>query len=294
MDSRPSFKRLRLRRADSCVVCGLKLDVGQEALWYAGPRVVSCVGCRLEGPVVVDSPAVVDTPTFAEPPVVVEGPPVLEGEAGASALREYERRRRKREEHARAKLGALGGVLARVVDEPQSTRAWKQGAKGEVRAGARLAKHVKGTDVKLLHDRRIAGKGNIDHLAVGPGGITVIDTKNYKGRVGVERVGGLFSERRTILKIAGRDQTKLIAGVETQIAAVRAALRDLGEEQIEIRGALCFANVDGLPLLRHLAVRDVIVDGPKTAARLASRPGPLRVETIDRVWRQLSSAFPPA
>ena len=243
---------------------------------------------------IVDLPAVVDAPRALEPPVAAEGPPVLEGEAGASAIREYERRRRKREEHARARLGALGGVLARVVHEPQSTKAWKQGAKGEVRAGARLAKRLKGTDVMLLHDRRIAGKGNIDHLAVGPGGITVIDTKNYNGKVSVASVGGLFSERRTILKIAGRDQTKLIAGVESQMAAVRTALRDLGDEQTEIRAALCFANVDGLPLLRHLAVRNVIVDGPRTAARLASRPGPLSAETIERLWRQLASAFPPA
>ena len=50
MDSSPSFKRLRLRRADRCFVCGLELDIGQEALWYAGPRVVSCAGCQLEPP----------------------------------------------------------------------------------------------------------------------------------------------------------------------------------------------------------------------------------------------------
>jgi hypothetical protein len=33
--------------------------------------------------------------------------------------------------------------------------------------------------VRLLHDRRVPrhGHANIDHIAVGPGGVTVIDTK---------------------------------------------------------------------------------------------------------------------
>ena len=158
---------------------------------------------------------------FSEP--VVELPPVDGGTAGASALREYERRRKKREDHARQKLGVIGVGLAKLIDEPQTTRAWQRGGSGEVFAGGRLEKHLAGSGVKLLHDRRVPGHGsaNIDHIAVGPGGVTVIDTKKYKGKVKVERVGGLFSPRHEILTINGRDQTKLITGVEKQIALRR-------------------------------------------------------------------------
>ena len=131
-------------------------------------------------------------------------------------------------------------------------------------------------------------------LAVGPGGITVIDTKNYRGKVRVERVGGLFSERRTVLNIAGRDQTRLVAGVETQIAAVRAALSRADQAEIEIRGALCFANVDGLPLLRNQTMRGILVDGSRAAAQLARRPGRTDTETIEQLWRRLGSVVPPA
>jgi hypothetical protein len=113
MDSSPLFKQLRLRRPDRCVVCELELAAGQKALWYGGPRVVTCVGCRLE------APAVIETAAVAEPSAAVEALSV-EGQPGASALREYERRHRAREQRARAKLGALGRLLARVVDEPQS------------------------------------------------------------------------------------------------------------------------------------------------------------------------------
>jgi len=97
------------------------------------------------------------------------------------------------------------------------------GGTGEVRAGTRLAKHLEGYDVKLLHDRRISRRGNanIDHIAIGPGGVTVIDTKTHRGNIHVDRVGGLFSARRSVLMIGGRDQTSLIDGVERQIDLVR-------------------------------------------------------------------------
>jgi Nuclease-related domain len=87
---------------------------------------------------------------------------------------------------------------------------------------SRLDKHLAGTGVLLLHDRRIPRRGgaNIDHLAFGPGGVTVIDSKPHRGKIQVDRVGGLFAPRRSVLLISGRDRTSLIDGVERQIAAV--------------------------------------------------------------------------
>ena len=268
----PGAKSLQLRRPGRCAACSTELAAGQQALWYRGPRLVTCIGCSLE------------------PPAAVLGVP------GTSAQREYDRRHNERVARARQKLGPLGVILARAIDEPQSTTAWKRGAAGEARAGARLDKLLEGTGVTLLHDRRMPGSqsANIDHIAVGPGGITVIDTKNYRGKVRVERRGGLFSERHEILKIAGRDQTKLVDGVERQIAAVRASLGPLAEDPVDIRGALCFADVEGLPLLRRQTVRSVIIDGTRTTAKLARRPGPLSTEHVERIGHHLAHVLPPA
>jgi len=267
-----SKKRLCLRRPDRCAVCGRELAAGDAAVWDRVSRTVTCLGCDL-----------------GEAPVV-------EGRAGASALREYERRRQRREQHAREKLGGLGVLLARVIDEPKTTKAWQQGGNGEVRAGARLAKHLEGYEVKLLHDRWIPGHGNanIDHLAIGPGGVTVIDTKTHRGKIRVDRVGGLFCARRSVLTIGGRDQTRLIASVERQVELVRTALSRVGEDQIDVRGAVCFPHVDGLPLVAQLIVREIIIDGPKPVAKLARRPGPLQHGTIDRIWSHLGHSFPAA
>jgi hypothetical protein len=221
---------------------------------------------------------------------------VVVGEAGASALRTYEQLSVRRKAHARSKLGVAGTFLAAVVDEPQSMNAWQQGGQGEARAGDRLTKHLEGRGVRLLHDRRIPGHGqaNIDHIAIGMGGVTVIDTKALHGQVKVDRVGGLFSPRRSRLLVGGRERTNVVSGVERQIGYVRAALADVGHEDIEIRGALCFIEVEGLPRFRQLQVRDVIIDGPKPVAKLARRPGPVNANTIDRVWRLLALQFPPA
>ena len=232
-------------------------------------------------------------------PEVTAGPtaPIDPGQPGASALREYQRRHDARDQRARDKLGGVGAFLVKLTDEPSSIRVWQQGGNGEVRVGARLEKLLDGTGVRLLHDRRVPGHGqaNIDHIAVGPGGITVIDAKTHRGRIRRDWEGGLFSERRTILRIDGRDQTKLITGVEKQIAHVHAALADLDvAHEIDVRGALCFPNVDGLPLFGRIEIRGIIVDGPKPVARLATRPGGLEQALVERVVGQLAQALPPA
>jgi hypothetical protein len=213
-------------------------------------------------------------------------------------MREYQRRSAKREAYTREHWGGFGVVLARLIEEPASTRAWKQGALGEVKTAGRLSRHLHDHGAWLLHDRRIPGHGtaNIDHLAIGPGGVTVIDTKTQKGKVRVTRVGGLFSPRRSVLQVGGRDRTGLVDGVERQIGYVRDAIETLGNDPsgpIDVRGALCSPDIDGLPL-RQLRVRDVVVDGPKPNAKLARRDGPLDPSAIERLWTHLAQRFPPA
>lgn len=272
-------KQLRLRRADQCRVCSAELPVGTTAIWDPAVRTVTCLGCHSS--------------------VAAAGPgaPIDPGQPGASALREHRRRQDAREQRARDKLGGLGVLLAKVIDEPPSTRAWQQGGTGEVRVAARLEKLLDGTGVRLLHDRRVPGHGqaNIDHIAVGPGGITVIDSKTHRGKIRRDWEGGLFAKRRTILRINSRDQTKLIAGVEKQVGYVRAALTGLGiDEEIKIAGALCFPNVDGLPLLGQIEIHGIIVDGPKRVGRLAARPGTLDAHVVQRIWGHLARALPSA
>ena len=264
MKASPRHAPVRLDRDTRCQSCGERIVAGDLAAIAPVSDTIVCLACA------------------ARP----------EGEAGASAQREYDRRRQRRHDHARETLGLVGTVLAHVIEEPQSTQSWSQGASGERRTAARLEKHLAGHPVKLLHDRRIPGHGkaNLDHLAVGPGGVTVIDSKTHRGEVRVERVGGLFTDRHSILKIGGRDQTKLIDGVERQVKLVTAALTRAGYGDLDIRGSLCFPDPDGLPL-RQLSVRRIVIDGPKPIAKLARRAGPLSTEQVDQLARQLAALF---
>jgi hypothetical protein len=61
-----------------------------------------------------------------------------------------------------------------VSGEPQHQQAWARGAEGEVKLARKLERWTAEHGVVLLHDRRMPqGRGNIDHIAVGPSGVTV-------------------------------------------------------------------------------------------------------------------------
>lgn len=155
---------MRLRYAGACRVCGVELPAKVEAIYERTTKTVRCVSHDVRPAV---GPAVVE---------VVES-----GTAGASARREFERRKAKREERIRTKHPKLGGLMLAVSDEQQSTTAWDIGALGEERLGKGLDRLVSDT-LRLLHDRRIPrSKANIDHLAVTASGVYVIDAKKYRG-----------------------------------------------------------------------------------------------------------------
>lgn len=76
--------------------------------------------------------------------------------------------------------------IARLEAELEQARkaqqAWLAGADGEARVGERL-RQLEVHGWKILHDVHWPGrpKANIDHIAIGPGGVLVIDAKNWSG-----------------------------------------------------------------------------------------------------------------
>src|SRR5690606_25619338 len=105
--------------------------------------------------------------------------------------------------------------------EKQTTAAWARGAVGEERLGAALDA-IAGDSIAVLHDRRIPGsRANIDHLAITPAGIWVIDAKRYADKRPTLRIeGGWVRPRTEKLMVGGRDRTKLVDGVLTQMSLV--------------------------------------------------------------------------
>ena len=61
--------------------------------------------------------------------------------------------------------------------------AWRRGAAGERRT-ARLLGPLERHGWVVLHDLALPGsRANLDHLVIGPGGVFVIDSKQYRGRL---------------------------------------------------------------------------------------------------------------
>jgi hypothetical protein len=165
--------------------------------------------------------------TGADRPVVAVRVRASVGHPGASAQAEY-RRRRAVEWAAWTRtlpwrvavilgMGVGGGVLGSLVatrlglilsslvtvaaawalrfrPSPEA-RAWRRGAVGERRT-ARLLGPLKRQGWAVLHDLALPGsRANLDHLAIGPGGVFVIDSKQYRGRLQLDSSGRLWHGR---------------------------------------------------------------------------------------------------
>jgi hypothetical protein len=210
------------------------------------------------------------------------------GTPGASARREHQRRKTNREQQVRTAHPRIGGLLLAFGVEPQHERAWERGAGGEEHVAASLAKYLDPT-VLMLHDRRIPGsQANIDHIAIATSGVWVIDAKRYKGTVQVSRA--LFGQPK--LTIAGRDESKLIDGLDGQVKVVRAALAGI-TPGVPVLGALCFVDAE-LPLIGKLTFRGYPLVYPRGLAKQINRSGDVQPAMRARLAEILTSLLPAA
>lgn len=158
-----------------------------------------------------------------------------------------------------------------------------KGIAGEQLVRAALERQLAGTDVLIRHGIRFLVWGDIDHLAIGPGGITVIDTKNWSGavrvRAGAPRIGR-WGKRNEVEKLR-----RQCAGVRLALLNARPDLRGT-----EVRGVLCLA---GDPDRAPEPLRDgLLLCGSAAAATLAARPGVLSPDEIAHIDETLVRCLP--
>ena len=212
------------------------------------------------------------------------------GNAGASPLREFERRQAKRDARIEDQWGTgkLGTIAKFLSEPPQNETSWKKGAEGERRLSQLLNRKL-GANCVVLDDRRIRGsKANIDHLVIAPTGVWIVDAKKYKGRI--EVVSKLFADNE--LRIAGRNKTKLTEGLHRQKAAVQRALLP-GARTVPFHMVLCFVDGDFPLLSGEGKVNEVLVVSSKSVARLITRRSTAKVD-VERVASILDQTLPPA
>ena len=156
-------------------------------------------------------------------------------------------------------------MILALQDAPQHERSWARGAAGEELVEQALVKRC--PKIPVLHDRRIPGsRANIDHIAVAASGVRVIDTKRYKGKLHIAKP--LLG--KPTLKVAGRDQTKLVDDLAKQVALVTAPVAAL-ELDIPVRGCLCFVDTE-LPLLGTPTIDGLTIFGRRGLRSNATPP----------------------
>ena len=158
-----------------------------------------------------------------------------------------------------------------------------KGIEGERVVGAVLEERLADSECVVLHSTRFLRWGDIDHIVVGPGGITIVDSKNWSGEITV---------RRGAPAADGRRRPKELAKLEKQCDGVRLALLN-GRPDLRltnIQGVLCLAAEPERPL--EPLSGGFLIGGSSATAAHAGRSGPLSSADIDHVRQTLERYLP--
>ena len=172
--------------------------------------------------------------------------------------------------------GERAARLRRQAEQAErSARSWAAGAAGEVRVAAEL-RELEARGWRLLNDAHWPGrpKANLDHVLVGPGGILVVDAKNWTGRV--ELRNGRLTQN-------GYSRVRETTGVLEQGAAVAAVLEPRHRRLVQ--GWICLINHPELRTESADGVRIVGLESLQFAVSIL--PPVLEPAEIELVFRHL-------
>jgi hypothetical protein len=107
-------------------------------------------------------------------------------------------------------------IAAMVVSERRAgTRIgrWSRGAEGERKVGE-ILEDLESAGWRVLHDVSL-GRGNIDHVLVGPGGAFTVETKSNRGSLRLDKLDPrmlkqAYAEKKLLEKISGLDVEALL------------------------------------------------------------------------------------
>jgi hypothetical protein len=113
-------------------------------------------------------------------------------------------------------LAELAALATFLIVSPQIDRdhgRWLRGAEGEEAVGAVL-ESLTADGWHVIHDVSF-GRGNIDHVVVGPGGVFAVETKSHAGRISLERLdpkmlSQAYAEKKTLEEHTGTEVQPLL------------------------------------------------------------------------------------
>ena len=142
--------------------------------------------------------------------------------------------------------------LRRELDQAErNAQAWSAGAAGEAKVADRMTE-LEPLGWLALHDVHWPGrpKANLDHILVGPGGVLIVDAKNWSGDVRL---------RDGILRQNGYSREQQVSGILQQSSALSAFLEP--NHRRLVQGWICLV---GQPQLQGITASGIRIEGLDT------------------------------
>ncbi|MEW1808248.1 nuclease-related domain-containing protein [Pseudarthrobacter sp. NPDC080039] len=178
-------------------------------------------------------------------------------------------------EQSRLAAERVARLKRRLDQTERSTKSWDAGAVGEQVVAEKLSELVP-RGWYVLHDVHWPGrpKANLDHVLVGPGGVVVVDSKNWTGEVRV--ASGVLWQGRFA-------RTQAVEGALAQCAAVASVLTP--PHRRLVRPLICMA---AQPDLFGVTNSDVAVAGSqRVVAAIEALPPVLDQQEVVGLYAQL-------
>jgi Holliday junction resolvase-like predicted endonuclease len=199
---------------------------------------------------------------------------ITNGEAGHGARAEGQRA-----------AAAADALERKAANARQIASNFEKGAEGELEAARALAE-LTVTGWRLLHDRCLPHGGNIDHIAVGPAGVVVVDAKAWSGPVTVDAAGRLRTGRY--------DRTRQVEQLMATTSAVQAVLRAAGHSA-PVRAVLALST--GTPAGGQATATSqgaLVLSVANLAETISRCPATVPQRDVDALTACVADAFPPA
>lgn len=215
-----------------------------------------------------------------------------DGTAGASAQFEYQKRLDSVENRRIAQFGPKLGKLVNLYSgDSKSVEAWRKGSIGEIHIGEVLDNICEKHGFSVLHDRKIPKSvANIDHILITDRGIFVIDAKNYKGIVRIEKQGGLFGPSIETLFVGNRKQGNLVLSSKKQVSLVSKVMQGY-EKQVPIFGLLAFYNAEWPLFFKPKSIDGILINSKGIEVAVLEKD-PIELMDLTKIFKFLQGAFP--
>lgn len=174
--------------------------------------------------------------------------------------------------------GAFMAVWITFRDTPpRYVETWREGAEGE-RKAAKALRPLERDGWHVIHDIQ-NGRGNYDHVAVGPSGVYLLESKNLQGVVSVQGGVPLLTRRHDPEQAAAFDRVRPRALASA--ARLKSEIEQRTGHRIWVQAVVVFWSEFPQSLIED--DRCVFIDGSRLCSWLRNQPTRLSRAEVEKI-----------